>query len=187
MFLMAREKIHWTKKMPKKDLEKFFKIELNNKEYNVIKDFADSDWKSSVESYRFEPFDKYIFAINQWGTKNGKVRTNARDSSLFYKKHINTLGAENFDLDKTEERSKELYNLIQKEIYYSYPNVDNNIAHNKSSLKETRKKNSTSGVPDPDLIWGFLILIFITLFFGLIFGGGDLSPGGPKFFGHDGG
>ena len=30
----------------------------------------------------------------------------------------------------------------------------------------------------------WVVLIFLTW---LIFGGGDLSPGGPKFFGHDGG
>ena len=52
----------------------------------------------------------------------------------------------------------------------------------------TNKNYSTSGGPDPDFIIGLVVFVFLTwLIFGVILGGGDLSPGAPSFFGHDGG
>ena len=104
-----------------------------------------------------------------------------------------------FGLESTDRfysfRSKNLlktYIEIQEEIDNRDPKLERKREsireHNKQELKENKKNYTTSAAPDPDLIIGLVVFVFLTwLIFGVILGGGDLSPSGPSFFGHDGG
>jgi len=184
-----KEKIYKTKNMPLKDLEKHFDVKLTNEEFKVIKDFAFSDNDAVVgDDYRFYPFDKYTYSIKQWGTKQGKLRKNPKYPDLFL-----TYGKENINRLSTFNRknTQEIYVSIQDEIDNRYSHLEKKRETirelNKQSLKENKKSYSYGGGPDPDLIIGFVILIFLTwLIFGVIFDiGTDLGP--PRFFGDDGG
>jgi hypothetical protein len=191
-----RERVYKTKKMLHKDLEKHFNVKLTNEEYVVIKDFAFNDHEKIVgDENKFYPFDKYVLSIKQWGTKSGACRKRAKyfpDDGLF-----RSFGAPSgFGLETTGRifdfnfgNMEEIYISIQEEIDNRYPKLEKKREaireKNKQTLKENKK--SYSG-PDPDLIIGLVVFVFLTwLIFGVIFGGSDLSPGGPKFFGHDGG
>ena len=186
---MQREKLFKTKNETKVDVEKFFKIKLSKEEFRVVKDLAIADDESSLEQYRFSPFDKYIFAIKQWGTKSGKVRNNPKPNISPGFDYLP------FPWDNSDDTTKSLYVLIQDEIDNKYPKIESKREyireHNKESLEQTLNKTksenySTSGLPDRDLMFGIIIVIFF-ISVAFIFAGGDLSPGGPKFFGHDGG
>ena len=197
---MSQDTVYKTKKMSQKDLEKHFGVKLNNEEFNVVKDLAFNDHEEVVgDDQKFYPFDIYLLSIKQWGTKSGKVRKNPRyqwDDDLI-SSIPNRRGS--FGLESTDRfysfRSKNLlktYIEIQEEIDNRDPKLERKREsireHNKQELKENKKNYTTSAAPDPDLIIGLVIFVFLTwLIFGVILGGGDLSPSGPSFFGHDGG
>ena len=183
---MVREKLFKTQNETKLDIEKFFKTKLSNEEFRIIRDLASSDSEHSIEQFRFSPFDKYIYSLKRWGTKSGKIR-NTPNTNVF-----SAFDYLPFPWDENDEATKKLYVLIQEEIDNRYPKLEikreSIREHNKQNLKKDKKSSSWGGGPDPDLIIGLVVFVFLTwLIFGVIFGGGDLSPGGPKFFGHDGG
>ena len=194
---MSEDTVYKTKKMSQKNLEKHFGVKLTNEEFYVIKKFAYEDHDVVVgDDYRFHPYEQYLLSIKQWGTKSGKARKRAKYNSqndLF-----DSIGGGSFLFETadaivtfSDRNLKKIYISIQEEIDNHYPKMELKReavrAHNKQILKEN-KSYSTSGGPDPDLIIGLVVFVFLTwLIFGVILGGGDLSPGGPSFFGHDGG
>ena len=194
---MPEDTVYKTKRMSQKDLEKHYGVKLTNEEFNVIKKFACEDNDVMVgDSYRFHPYDQYLLSIKQWGTKSGKVRKKAKynwQHDLFDSVGAGSFRFETADtiLTFSDRNLKNIYISIQEEIDNQYPKMEfkreDVRVYNKRILKEN-KSSSWGGGPDPDLIIGLVVLVFFTwLIFGVIFGGGDLSPGGPKFFGHDGG
>jgi len=196
---MSEDTVYKTKKISQNDLEKYYKVKLTKEEFEVVKSFAFDDYEEVVgDDYKFYPFDQYVFSIKQWGTKSGKIRKKSRYQSL--QDLLNSLNSHmSFGLKKsdevlnfTDQSMQDLYVKIQDEIDNRYPKLEKKREtireQNKQILKDYKKEYSTSAAPNPDLIIGLVVFVFLTwLIFGVIFGGGDLSPGGPKFFGHDGG
>ena len=185
---MSEQTFYKTKDMLQKDLEKFFKVKLTNEEFEVIRDFAISDHDAVYgDDYRFHPYEIYICSIKQWGTKSGKIRKEAEDPEFFYPSPFKDKSVDRI-FNFTVENTRKVYVSIQNEVDNRYQSLDkkreNIRKENKQSLKEYKKSSPSSWLPDPDIFIGLVVLIFLTW---LIFGGGDLSPGGPKFFGHDGG
>ena len=202
---MSQDTAYKTKKMSQKDLEKHYDVKLTDEEFNVIRDLAVEDIESDVTTvspllseHPIYPFDQYMLSIKQWGTKTGKIRKNPK-----YKWNhdlISSVGGRggSFGIETPARLHsfKDLnlqmtYILIQEKIDDKYPKLEKKRKTIREQNKQTLKENksySTSGGPDPDLIIGLVVFVFLTwLIFGVILGGGDLSPGGPSFFGHDGG
>lgn len=157
---LVREKSFNTKTIKKKDLEKVFKIKLSNEEFNYIK-------KQGIEDSQVKI--------------NGTWRSSIMESYKweFYSKYIVPIKME-------KERLEELKYYAKKDR-----EVEDNVEDNEPLIKEEPSKSRGFDpfffIPD-NAFGGFLILLFLTwLIFGVIFGGGDLDPGAPKFFGHDGG
>ena len=196
---MSEDTVYKTKKISQKDLEKYYKVKLTKEEFEVIKSFAFDDHEEVVgDDYKFYPFDQYVLPIKQWGTKSGKIRKKPKypmQQDLFDTFNPpGSFGIETADRISTfsNRNMQETYISIQEEIDNRYPKLEKKREtireQNKQTLKDYKKEYSTSAAPDPDLIIGLVVFVFLTwLIFGVIFGGGDLSPGGPKFFGHDGG
>ena len=194
------------KNLSQKDLEKHYDVKLTEEEFKVIRDLAVEDIEIDISkvdpflrAYPIYPFDQYMLSVKQWGTKSGKTRKNPK-----YREHgglKNSVGGRGGQFgietparlyDFKNRSLQETYILIQEKIDDRYPKLEKKRKtireQNKKTLKENKKNYSTSAGFDPDIIIGFVVLIFLTwLIFGVILGGGDLSPGGPKFFGHDGG
>ena len=194
---MSQDTVYKTKKMSQKDLEKHFGVKLTIEEFNVVKKFACEDNDVMVgDDYRFHPYDQYLLSIKQWGTKTGNVRK--KPKYIWQHDLFDSVGGGSFRFETASTlltyrnaNLKEIYISIQDEIDNQYPKLEIKRetvrVHNKQILKEN-KNYSTSGGPDPDFIIGLVVFVFLTwLIFGVILGGGDLSPGAPSFFGHDGG
>ena len=194
------------KNLSQKDLEKHYDVKLTEEEFKVIRDLAVEDIEIDISkvdpflrAYPIYPFDQYMLSVKQWGTKSGKTRKNPKYRE--YGGLKNSVGGRGgqFGIETTarlydfKNRSlQETYILIQEKIDDRYPKLEKKRKtireQNKKTLKENKKSYSTSAGFDPEVIIGFVVLIFLTwIIFGVILGGGDLSPGGPKFFGHDGG
>jgi len=194
------------KNLSQKDLEKHYDVKLTEEEFKVIRDLAVEDIEIDISkvdpflrAYPIYPFDQYMLSVKQWGTKSGKTRKNPKYRE--YGGLKNSVGGRGGQFgietparlyDFKNRSLQETYILIQEKIDDRYPKLEKKRKtireQNKKILKENKKNYSTSAGFDPEVIIGFVILIFLTwLIFGVILGGGDLSPGGSKFFGHDGG
>jgi hypothetical protein len=166
---VKKEKSFNTKTIRKKDLEKVFKIKLSSEEFNYIKEQGVEDsqvkingtWISSImESYKWEFYSKYITPLKK-------------------------------EKERKEKEEKERLEILK---YYADNKIikDDNVDEEKKPIiKEEPSKSRGFDpfffIPD-NAFGGFLIILFFTwLIFSVIFGGGDLEPGAPKFFGHDGG
>ena len=194
------------KNISQKDLEKHYDVKLTEEEFKVIRDLAVEDIEIDIgkvspflRAYPIYPFDQYMLSVKQWGTKSGKTRKNPKYREYgSLKSSVGGRGG-SFGIETParlhdfKDRSlQETYVSIQEKIDDRYPKSEKKRKaireQNKQTLKENKKNYSTSVGFDPEVIIGFVILIFLTwLIFGVILGGGDLSPGGPKFFGDDGG
>ena len=141
-------------------------------------------------SIRFEPFYEYILAIHYFGDDGAGPRGK-------WSKKIN--------LDRGRI-SAEKRQRIRKEVDRRYPKVKikrEQYLEKKHGLKDEDSVDDEKPIKEKPRRWqdidpfffipnnafgGFLILLFLTwLIFGVIFGGGDLDPGAPRFFGDDGG
>ena len=192
---MKKEKTFRIKNTTKKELEKHFNIPISNKEFRVVKYLALDSGKALFDPYkddgekiipyslRFEPFYEYILAIHYFGDDGASGRGK-------WSKKIN--------LDQGRI-SLEKWKRIREEIDRRYPKVklkkdrlkDEDSVDDEKPIKEKPRRwqdiDPFFFIPN-NAFGGFLILLFLTwLIFGVIFGGGDLDPGAPKFFTHDGG
>ena len=173
------------KDIKKKDLDKFYKIKLSNNEFEVIKDFALEENEETIRyTQRFEIFREFVRAI-AW------VHYNEKERSKFI-----------FDRKGENSPNVDLYDAIYNEIENRYPTeeIDDSYSEsdefNEDPIIDNKDKDNfidkAKGfdpfffIPD-NAFGGFLILLFLTWLISFIFGGGDLEPGRPMFFGHDGG
>ena len=211
---MKKKKIQ-IKNITKKELEKFYKIKLTKGEFVVIKSWATRDCSAGIDhigdsvdySSRYAPFRRYVRALSQFsdGTKRSKFNFNKS-----YEKNIENIYIDesiirdqiygdienNYPGEQTfDDIEKEWFavNRYKKEIKKKGNKYKKEEIEYKKEETEYKKPSSSSGfdpfffIPD-NAFGGFLILLFLTwLIFGVIFGGGDLDPGAPRFFGHDGG
>lgn len=169
----------------KKDLDKFYKIKLSNNEFEVIKDFALEENEETIRyTQRFEIFREYVRAI-AWVHYNEKKRS----KFIFDRKGENSPNVDLYDAiyDEIENRypSDEVDNSNESEEYKDDTIIDKEDKD--TFIDKAKGFDPFFFIPD-NAFGGFLILLFLTwLIFGVIFGGGDLEPGRPMFFGHDGG